>query len=132
MDQSPLVTEQIDAGARFIAGFQKYRPVRAAFWLRDADDGEWSLYVISDQIRDDNFDVAYGEVLRVAGNLRDPWFDPFQVKLIGLESPLAKAMLEVQGRSPSRPLVPLHGKTFDGMSVEEVYFYRPPVAVPAS
>ena len=79
MDQGPLVTEQINAGARFLGAFQKYLPVQAAFWLKDSEEDAWSLYVASDQITDDNFDVAYGEVVQIAGALQDPWFDPFQV-----------------------------------------------------
>src|ERR1700740_3571899 len=120
MDQGPLVIDQIDAGARFLGEFQKYVPVKVAFWLKESDEGEWSLYVASDQITDDNFDVAYGEVLRIAGQLRDSLFNPFQVKLIGADDPLAKAALDSKRRSPG-PVAPrLHGKVFGGLPVEEM------------
>ncbi len=122
--------EQIDAGARFLAEFQKYVPVQIAFWLKESDENEWSLYVASEKITDDNFDLAYGEVVRIAGALRDPFFDPFQVKWIALDDPLAKAALDIQqchtGRIPTR----FHGKTLGGLSVEEVYIYPSPVPVP--
>jgi hypothetical protein len=81
MDQSPLVIDQFDAGARFLGEFQKYVPVKAAFWLKESAEGEWILYVASDQITDDNFDVAYGEVLRIAVQMHEPIFDPFHVQL---------------------------------------------------
>src|SRR3954471_24639647 len=110
MDQGPLVIDQIDAGARFLGAFQKYTPVQAAFWLKEGDEGGWSLYVASDKITDDNFDVAYGEVLRIAGEPRHPPFDPFQVKLIGADDPLAKAALDTQRRYPGRVATGLHGK----------------------
>ncbi len=100
MDQVPLVIDQIDVGTKFLGEFQKYLPIQAAFWLKETEEGDWSLYVVSDQITDDNFDVAYGEVLRIAGQLRDPWFDPFQVKLIGANDPLALAALDIQRRLP--------------------------------
>jgi hypothetical protein len=61
-----LVDEQIEVGAQFLSEFCKYRPVQSAFWYKDSDEGEWYLYVASDQITDDNFDVAYEEVGRVA------------------------------------------------------------------
>jgi hypothetical protein len=53
--------DQIDAGARFFGEFRNYLPIQSAFWLKEREDGEWSLYVAYDQITDDNFDIAYGE-----------------------------------------------------------------------
>ena len=127
MDQIPLVIEQIDAGTRFLSEFQKYLPIQVAFWLKEAEEGDWNLYIVSDQITEDNFDVAYGEVVRIAGQLRDPWFDPFQVKLIGANDPLAQAALDIQRRFPGRMPTRFHGKTFGGLSVDEVYIYPSPV-----
>lgn len=131
MDQSPLVSEQIDAGARFLRAFGTYVPVQAAFWIKESEEGEWSLYVASDQITDDNFDVAYGEVVRLAGQLQDPWFDPFQVKLIGIHDSLAQAALDIRRRYPGRTPTHIHGKTLGGLGVEEVYVYPLPIPVPA-
>jgi hypothetical protein len=132
MDQSPLVIDQFDAGARFLGEFQKCVPVSAAFWLKENAEGEWILYVASDQITDDNFDVAYGEVLRIAGQLRDPLFDPFQVKLIGADDPLAKAALDINRRNLGPVATRFHGKVFGGLPVEEVYIYPPPIALPTA
>ncbi len=129
MDQGPLVIEQIDAGRRFLAEFQKYLPVRAAFWLREAGAENWDLYIASDQITDDNFDLAYGEVLRIASAARDPWLDPFQVKLIGSADPLAQAAEEVRRRYPGPIATHFNGKTFGGLEVDGVYLY--PTAAPA-
>jgi hypothetical protein len=129
MDQIPLVIDQIDAGTKFLNEFQSYLPIHVAFWLKEAEEGDWNLYVVSDQITEDNFDVAYGEVVRIAGQLRDPWFDPFQVKLIGANDPLAQAALDIQRRFPGRMPTRFHGKTFGGLSVDEVYIYPSPVPV---
>jgi hypothetical protein len=130
MNQGPLVIDQIDAGARFVSEFQKAFPVQAAFWLKDSDEGEWYLYVATDRITDDNFDQAYGEVLRIAEAIRDPWFDPFQVKLISIDDPLAKAALEVHRRYPGPTPTRFHGKKFGGVVVEEVYIYPSPIPTP--
>lgn len=130
MDQGPLVIDQIEAGARFLAEFQKYAPVQAAFWLKDSEEGTWRLYVASDQITDKKFRVAYGEVIRVWKMLRDPWFDPFRVKLIGADDPLAKAALELYQRYPIRRPTQFPGRTFGGMSVDELYLYPTPVPAP--
>jgi len=124
MDQGPLVSEQIEAGAAFLREFQKSFPVRVAFWLKDSDSGERYLYVASEQITDDNFDVAYLDVARIATEIQDPWFDPFRVKVIGDEDPLAKAALEAQRRHAGRGgHVRLYGHVFGGLAVDEVYLY---------
>ena len=44
--------------------FDKYGPVKVAFWLKASDTEQRYLYIASDQIADTNLDVAYGEVLR--------------------------------------------------------------------
>jgi len=130
MDQGPLVTEQIEAGARFLAEFQKQYPLRTAFWLKDDEDGAWTLYVVSRQITDENHAAAYSEVGRVAVKLRDPWFDMFQVKLLEEDDPLAKAAIELEQRYPGRNR--FFNQTFPWVSALEVYFYPSPIPVPAS
>src|SRR5438552_651894 len=131
MDQNSLVIDEINAGAKFLGEFQKYRPVKVAFWLKDSEERTWWLYVASDQITDDNFDVAYGEVVEITSQRRDPSFDPMCVKLIGADDPLAKAALDAQGRYPGRPAVRLRDQTFDGIHADAVYIYPSPVPVPA-
>jgi hypothetical protein len=129
MDQGPLVTQQIDAGARFVREFATYTPVRVAFWLKGAEDDQWFLYVAGDQIDDSNFDIAYGEVIRITAKMPDPWLDPFQIKVIGAHEPLAKAVLEIQEKYPGRLPTRYHGRQLGGLSVEEVYIYSPEFAV---
>jgi hypothetical protein len=131
MDTIPLVTERIEAGARFLGEFQKYVPVRAAFWLKESGAADWYLYVASDQITDDNFDLAYSEVRRIAGRLKDPWFDPFRVKAIGTDDPLVPVALDVQRQYPGPTPVHFDGKMVRGLGVDAIYIYPSPTAVPA-
>jgi hypothetical protein len=65
MDQGPLVTERIDAGAKLASEFQAYKPLDAAFWLKESDVGQWYLHLASHEIDDSNFHLAYGEVVRL-------------------------------------------------------------------
>lgn len=130
MDPGPLVTEQVEAGARFLGEFRKYLPVQSAFWLKDGEEGAWFLYIASDRITDDNFDVAYGEVLRIAGRLQDPSFDPFLVKLIGADDPLARAVADARRHYPGRAPTRLQGMTLGGTTVEDIYIYPAPAAAP--
>lgn len=130
MDKSPLVTEQIDAGAWLIGEFSKRIPVQAAFWLRERDSDEWYFYLASDQINDSNFDHAYAEVLRIVPPQQSLWLDPFQVKVVGMDAPVAKAALDVMRKYPGRIPTRYHGRHFGGLSVDEVCIY--PLPLPAS
>ena len=130
MDQGSLVKEQIDAGANFVANFEKKIPVTAAFWLKASEESSWYLYVASDEFNDKKLDVGYREVLRVAAELRDPNLDPFQVKLIEPGNPLAKDALDFLRLFPGRTAARLRRRNFGGASVDEVYIY--PALTPAS
>jgi hypothetical protein len=130
MDQGALVMPQLDAGARLVNEFDKYAPVRAAFWLKPRDEGEWYLYLASDQIDDSNFDVAYGEVLRLTGKTPTPWLDPLQVKVISADAPLAKAVLAILARYPGKVPTRYQGRELGGVPVEEVYIYPTPAPLP--
>ncbi len=123
MDQSPLVKEQIDAGARFLAEFEKAFPVTAAFWHK-ANEGEpWYLYVTSDALSDLKKRSAYGEVLRIIGDMRDPNFNLFRVKLVKPSDPLAKAALDFRERFPGQVPVRVRVGDFGAASADEVYIY---------
>ena len=126
MDQEPLVIEQIEVGRKFIEEFEQYRPVRAAFWLKQTEDSGWYLYVASDQITDENVREAYGDARRASRNIQDPNFDLFRVKVIGIDDPLAKTALDTyrqfSGRVPAR--VP--ASQFGPLGAEGVYLYPPP------
>jgi hypothetical protein len=130
MDQGPLVTEQIDAGVKLINAFDKYKPVQAAFWVKESVDGQWYLYLASDQIDDSNFDQAYGEILRVLGAGPHLWLDPFQVKVIGVDDQMSKAVLDLMHKYPGRMPLRYQGGQLGPVSIEEAYIY--PIPVPTS
>ncbi len=129
MDQSQLVSEQIEAGAELIRRLDRYVPVNAAMWVKDSEEGHWYLYIASDQINDANRREAYGQVLRLAEELDRADFDPFQVKLIGTSDPLAQAALEIHRQYPSRSIIRLGSLiSFGGISVDSVCLYPASVA----
>ena len=132
MDQGPLVIEEIDAGAELAREFDKYEHVKAAFWIKATDDTNRYLYIASDQINDTNFTLAYREVLRLAGRLRSPYLDPFRVKVINAEAPLAKAAVEIHDRFPGSTAIRFGGKSFGGISAEDVYIYPTPLPAAVS
>jgi hypothetical protein len=127
MDQGPLVIEQIDAGARLASEFAaQYRPLQAVFWLKESEDGQWFLYLASDHIDDSNFDLAYGEVLRLVGPGPHMWLDPFQVKVTGIHDPVVKDVIELQHRYPGNLSTRLRNRLLGGRNVDEAYIYAVP------
>jgi hypothetical protein len=129
MDQGPLVIEEIEAGAQLVREFDRYAPVKAAFWLKASDEDQRYLYLASDRIDDTNFDLAYGEVLRVAGEIQSPYLDPFRVMVISGDDPLALAAAELNNRFPGRLPTRFGGTRFGGLTVDDVYIYPSPIAV---
>jgi hypothetical protein len=127
MDQGSLVKEQINAGNRFLREFDKYAPAVVAFWLKDSENDRWALYVASDRIDDTNFDVAYGEVIRIAGEIGDPNFDPFQVRVLRMGDPMVKAALAAYMDRPPKIPFTVRGANFEGIGAEEVYLVRGPI-----
>jgi hypothetical protein len=129
MDKGPLVNEEVAAAERFLVEFNKSYPVQVAFWLKDGDTENWFLHVVSDQITDENFDVAYGEVVRIDGERPDPWFDCLRVKVLGEDEPLAKAVKELRRRYPLDKPARFFKETIDGIEAAEIYVY--PSLLPA-
>ena len=130
MDQGPLVTEQMDAGAKLAYEFTRRIPLQAAFWLKAVEDGKWFLYLASDQINDSKISEAYDLVNRIFGPGPHLWLDPMQVKVTGTDQPLARGVIELQQQYPG--LLPMRLRTFmlGGVYVEEVFIYPLPVPVP--
>lgn len=131
MDQELLVEQQIEAGAKFLAEFDKYAPVKIAFWSQKDADALWYLHVASEKIDDTNRRDAYGEVSRIVRAIQDPHLDRFRVKLIGADDPVARAVFDRQSRFPAYRL-PTHYRGFElaHLGIKEAYIYPLRVAVP--
>jgi hypothetical protein len=128
MDPDPLVNEQIDAGAAFLAELEKSIPVPAGFWLKGADQDSWTFYVTSDRFEGEDEREARGEALRVAMAIGDPNLELLQVRLIKPSHPLARAALDYQRLYPGK-VIRLRDRVFGDMGIDEVYIYPAPVAV---
>jgi hypothetical protein len=127
MDQGSLVKDQIEAGEKFLAEFDAYKPLAAAFWAKESDSGNWYLYLASEQITDSTKNADYGEVLRLIGH-QQVWLDPFQVKVISARDPIARSVLDLVRKSPN--LIPARwfSPRLGERSVDEAYVYSVPSA----
>ncbi len=123
--------EETDAGAELVSEFDKFEPVAAAFWLKASDDPFRYLYIAPKRAETDTRQ-AYREILRLADKLQSPYLDPFRVKIVRPDNPLAKAAVELNLRFPGRMATRIGSRSFGGMSVDDVYVYPPlvPVAAP--
>ncbi len=129
MDQVPLVKEEIEAGAELAREYDKYKPVKAAFWLKKSDDDRKYFYIASERIDDGDLYDAYGEVIRLTTKMQS--LDPMRVKLVGAEDPLAKAAADHNARFPSRKVQRFGGTMFGGVFVDDVYLYPSPLPAAA-
>lgn len=91
--------------------------------MREAEDEERYLYAALDGLTDENFDIAYGEVLRITGAMKSYYMDPFRVKLISTSDPVARAVMDVYKRFPGRRPTRFNGRVFAGREVVEIYIY---------
>jgi len=115
--------DEIDAGREFLKRLDAYRPVMAACWLREEENEERYLHVALDGLTDENTGSAYREVLRVTQEMKDHYMDPFRVKLITQDNPVAKAVMEMYRQYPGRIPSRFNGRIFSGMTVVEAYIY---------
>ena len=123
MDQGPLVIEEIDAGKELVRRLHELIPVKAAFWLKDSEEGRWYLYIASDEIKDENIGDSYGKLLRAARDMGSIFLDLFSVKLIPADDPLAQAALDINRRFPGNLPTRLGAHRFGGLTVDGVYIY---------
>jgi hypothetical protein len=132
MDRRPLVNEQIEVGEEFVRRFHNYMPVKAAFWVKPADVDRWDLYIAADQIGDGDLRPAHMEVFRLAGELQDPYLDPFRVWLIPGDDRLTRAVLDAHWRSHGKKPIRYFESMLDGMAIDGAYLYPLPDAVAAT
>lgn len=124
-----LVTEQIEAGEELIREFDRYAPVSVAFWAKPTDADDLYLYIASDHIDDTNFDVAYGEIVRIfANNRAQPayqWLDQFRIKLLYGSSRPAQEAIKIRDRFSAPIPTRFGGTSLGGLSIDGAYIYPP-------
>ncbi len=132
MDYGPLVREEIEEGERLAREFDRYVPLKAAFWLKASDDDHRYLYLTSDRIDEAGVYPAYGEVARLTIQYPPEYLDPMRVKVISGKDPLAQAAVEHNNRFPQLRPLRLNWQMFGGTFIEDGYIYPPLVHATAS
>ncbi len=124
MDQEPLVKEQIDAGERIAQAAGERIPLRAAFWLKDAEDGRWVFYLATDSDPYEGFDKAFPLLQAEQG----VWSDEFRFRVVGTDDSAARDVLEIQRTYPDFLPRRLRTQLLGGRYIEDSYLYAAPVA----
>ncbi len=127
MDQITLVENRIDDGTKLIEELEKAGiPVTAACWIKTDDDEQWYLYVASPIVDDQGPVAAYRRVHSIIRQMPGGfWIDPFEVRLLGANDPVAQAVLESDEKHPARIATRYKRPTLGGISIEAAYIYPP-------
>jgi hypothetical protein len=129
MDKGPLVNEQIEAGSALVQEYDKFEPVKVAFWMKASDDEYWHLYIAAEQNANHSLHDSYREVLRLVTQSKPHPLDPFSVKLIRPDSSLAKAAIEIQETFPGAIASRTGSLMLGDASADDVYLYPLPAPV---
>jgi hypothetical protein len=123
MDSDALVNEKIDAGAKFLHHFDKAWPLKVAFWLKENSEDSWHLYAASDKIENATIARAYQYAVRIAQESGDPLLDPFEIKLLSTDAPLARSVWEVRQRYPEALKAFFRQCQLGGVPVNAMHLY---------
>jgi hypothetical protein len=125
MDQAILVEHQIDDVPRLIDQLRKdHFDVIAAFWLYTSEAGQWFLYLVSDVVDQKGITEAYTLAYKAMRQLTDLWINPFEVKLVGQDHLLAKAVIDFLSKQRAQRPTQIQGMKLGGVYIENAYIYN--------
>jgi hypothetical protein len=129
MDTGPLVNEQIEDGRKLLAqlaaeGFD----VTVACWVHFSlcAEHEWFFYIVSERVDKDGLRAAGLAVHQAIHRIPPPWgpwITVSELRLVGLNDPVAKEVLAFRARYPGRTWFP--GASLGSQIIEQAYIYPP-------
>ncbi len=131
MDQSILVGDTIATGEKLVREFDKFTPVKAAFWLKESDDPYRYLYIAYDKTDGPTTLQAYGEVVRIAPQFNSMYFNHSRIKVIDANHPAALAAIDLVERFPLSVGAPMGSRMFGNLFADDVFVY-PKIADPVA
>ncbi len=125
-----LLVEQIDAGRVCANEFHKTYPVTVYFWLKQTELERWYLYIAADGVED--IKIGYREILRIVGQTNQ-WLDPFQIKLVSSNDPVALAAASIRDRYPARVMdTHYNGSWLGEVEIDGAFIYAPLASISAT
>jgi hypothetical protein len=125
MDQSALVEMQWEEGEALIRRLiGEGIHVSQACWVKEAEEGGVYLYIATSLVDEQGLPAAYRRLHPI---LRQElkWVDPFEIKLISPNHPVAEAVETLHKKYPGVTPTRFGGAQFGGMSVDWVIIYPP-------
>jgi hypothetical protein len=115
---------QIDGGKALVeslrdAGFD----VTVSGWTKSSEEGDWYLYIASKDVDDRGLADTYRAVYTALRANPEFGIDPFEVKLVGQQNPIARDLLEIRGAGGTPIATRSRRPKLGHMSVEETYVY---------
>jgi hypothetical protein len=125
MDQATLVGRQIDDVTKLIDQLRRdHFDVMAAFWLYRSEADEWFLHIVSDAVDQDATNEPYKAVYGTMRRIPDLGIEPFQVKLVSPNDPVARAVLDLLSRQRFRLPARVRGTKLGDVYIEDAYIYH--------
>ena len=122
MDTVTLVGNQVNDGLKLLDRLRREQiPVKAACWVKPAEEDRWSLYISTALVDQAGPVAAYRKVYGCLRSLESPWITDSDVKLIGENHPVTRDVLEIVPRYPGRVPARARRPFLGGVAVEEVY-----------
>jgi len=124
MDQETLVEPLIDDVPRLIDQLKQDNfNVKAAFWLYTSEADQYFLYLVSDVVDQKGVTEAYRQVYKALRRLTNPWINPFEVKLVSPDKPVAKAVIDFLSKQRAPLPTRIRGTNLGDVYVEHAYIY---------
>ena len=124
MDQGTLVEMQIDGGKALLESLRDTGfDVTVSGWTKSSEEGDWYLYIASQDVDTRGVGDAYRTVYTVIQANPEFEIDPFEVKLVGQQNPIANDLLAIRGAGVAKIATRSRRPKLGHMSVEETYVY---------
>jgi hypothetical protein len=124
MDKKCLVSEALADGDRLRTEFDKFMPVKAAYWLLPEDDTSWTMYLSSEAFDPSN------SVARLIREVPLPYLIYASVRLLPGSDRVVRDVINVRMHFPGISPVRCPVDRLGGVAISEAYLYPLPDSTP--
>jgi hypothetical protein len=127
MDQEVLVDRKIEDGGRLTWRLvADGLALTTAFWVKMVDEGFYRLYIALPLLPAGKIGEAYGRVYASLSKLSGMELTLSEIKLVGADDPLARAVLDIQRHYSARIAKWMRPGMLGGVDIEKLYIYAVP------
>jgi len=124
MDQTLLVDHELQDVPRLIVELRKDNFIpKAVFWLYSNEDNAWNICFVMDGIKEHGSRNQYLTLVKAMRRMNDLWIDPFAVKIIDSNDPLAKAVLDHLSTRHTKIPTRVRNARLGDVFVDSAYIY---------